>query len=259
MKKKKFGLLVTVLLVVLIGILSAGKIKNLYRELSFYWTEHTQAELKVKAYAEEHGIFYSEYPQSLIDLLERNPEAEDFVLSYPFREEQTEQAFSYDPAEGVPLLMQWDKRWGYLRYGSDVVGLTGCGPMCLAMAGCYVTGDDETFQPSNIVEFASKNGYYSKGNGSSWTLISEGGVKLGLDVKEVPLVKKKIMNYLEAGHPIICAMGKGDFTTTGHYIVLVGTQDGKLRVNDPNSYANSEALWSYEQLESQFRNLWVIQ
>lgn len=90
MKKKKFGLLVTVLLVVLIGILSAGKIKNLYRELSFYWTEHTQAELKVKAYAEEHGIFYSEYPQSLIDLLERNPEAEDFVLSYPFREEQTE-------------------------------------------------------------------------------------------------------------------------------------------------------------------------
>ena len=50
-----------------------------------------------------------------------------------------------------------------------------------------------------------------------------------------------------------------DFTTTGHYIVLVGTEDGLLRVNDPNSYANSEKLWTYEQLESQFRNLWVVE
>ena len=54
-------------------------------------------------------------------------------------------------------------------------------------------------------------------------------------------------------------MGKGDFTTSGHYIVLVGMEEGLLRVNDPNSYANSEKLWPYEQLESQFRNLWVIE
>ena len=44
----------------------------------------------------------------------------------------------------------------------------------------------------------------------------------------------------EAGNPIICAMGKGDFTSSGHYIVLVGTENGLVRVNDPNSYANSE-------------------
>ena len=84
-------------------------------------------------------------------------------------------------------------------------------------------------------------------------------MKLGLQVTEIPLVKKKIMDNLNAGNPIICAMGKGDFTTSGHYIVLVGTEEGLLRVNDPNSYANSEKLWSYEELESQFRNLWVIQ
>ena len=35
--------------------------------------------------------------------------------------------------------------------------------------------------------FASDNGYYVPGSGSSWTLISEGGVKLGFDVKELPL------------------------------------------------------------------------
>ncbi len=257
-KKNRLAIAVTVILILLIGILGLLKIPGLWTEISFYWYDHTETELKVKAYAEEMGIFYCEYPQSLIELLERNPETESFVLNYPFREKEAVEAFSWDRSQGVPLLMQWDTRWGYQKYGSDVVGITGCGPLCLAMAGYYVTGD-ESFHPANMVDFAARNGYYSAGNGSSWTLISEGGVKLGLQVTEIPLVKKKIMNHLEAGDPIICAMGKGDFTTTGHYIVLVGTEDGLIRVNDPNSYANSEKLWSYEQMESQFRNLWVIQ
>ena len=257
-KKKKLAALVTVVRILAIGILGLLKIPGLWTEISFYWYDHTETELKVKAYAEEMGIFYCAYPQSLIELLERNPETESFVLNYPFRDEAALEAFSYDPAEGVPLMMQWDPRWGYQKYGSDVLGITGCGPTCLAMAGYYVTGD-ESFNPAELAAFAQKNGYYSEGNGSSWTLISEGGVKLGLQVKEIPLVKKKIMDHLEAGNPIICAMGKGDFTTTGHYIVLVGTADGLIRVNAPNSYANSEKIWSYEEMESQFRNLWVIQ
>ena len=218
-KKNKLAVWLTVVLVLAIGILGLLKIPGLWTEVSFYWYDHTETELKVKAYAEEKGIFYSEYPQSLIDLLERNPETEDFVLNYPFREETALEAFSYDRSEGVPLMMQWDVRWGYEKYGSNVVGITGCGPVCLAMAGYYVTGDD-SFNPANMVEFAKQNGYYSSGNGSSWTLISEGGPKLGLQVTEIPLVKKKILDHLEAGNPIICAMGKGDFTTSGHYIVL---------------------------------------
>ena len=257
-KRKKISAVLTVTLILVIAILGLTKIPGLWTELTFYWYDHTETELKVKSYAEEMGVFYAEYPQSLIDLLERNPETEAFVLNYPFRKDLAVEAFSYDLSEGVPLMMQWDQRWGYEIYGSDVVGITGCGPTCLAMAGYYVTGD-ESFNPSDMVAFARKNGYYSSGNGSSWTLISEGGVKLGLQVTEIPLVKKKIMDHLEAGNPIICAMGKGDFTTTGHYIVLVGVEDGMIRVNDPNSYANSGRLWSYEQMESQFRNLWVIE
>ena len=256
MKKKTIWL--TVLLVLVILAVGITKLPGLYQEISFYWTDHTETEYKVKAYAEEMDIYYSEYPQSLIDLLERNPETEDFVLNYPFRDSQTLETFEYDLSEGVPLLMQWDKRWGYIQYGSDVVGLTGCGPVCLAMAGYYVSDGDERFHPAKMVEFAWDNGYYAKGSGSSWTLISEGGPELGLDVTEIPLVKKRIMENLEVGNPIICAMGKGDFTTSGHYIVLVGTEDGKIRLNDPNSYANSQKLWTYEEMESQFRNLWVI-
>ena len=120
-----------------------------------------------------------------------------------------------------------------------------------------VSGDD-AFHPAEMIEFAEENGYYAKGYGSSWTLISEGGVKLGLDVTEIPLVKKRITDNLEVGNPIICAMGKGDFTSSGHYIVLIGLKDGKFIVNDPNSPENSQKLWSYEQIQGQIRNLWVI-
>ncbi|MBR4289588.1 MAG: C39 family peptidase [Oscillospiraceae bacterium] len=256
--KKLFRRLILLLIVLAVAYFNADTVKLLWREATFYLSEHTETELKVKRYAEENGVFYGQYPKNLIDLLERNPETEEFVLEYPFREEAELEAFEYDLSAGVPLMMQWDRRWGYSRYGSDMIAITGCGPVCLAMAGYYVTDGDDAFRPEKIAEFSEENGYYSKGNGSSWTLISEGGVKLGLDVTEIPLVKKRIMDNLEVDNPIICSMRAGDFTTSGHYIVLVGTEDGLIRVNDPNSYINSETLWSYEQLEPQIRNLWVI-
>lgn len=221
-------------------------------------SEPTDAELEVRAFAAEAGISARAYPDSLVALLERNPETRDFVLNYPFRQEQTVDMGEYDRTRGVPLLMQWDQRWGYMEYGSDMVAITGCGPVCLAMAGYYVTGDPQ-FSPGNMVAFAAENGYYSKGNGSKWTLISEGGPALGLKVKELPLVEKKIAGYLQAGDPIIAVMGPGDFTSSGHYIVLTGYEDGQLRVNDPNSYANSEKLWPFETFADQVRNLWLIQ
>ena len=67
-----------------------------------------------------------------------------------------------------------------------------------------------------------------------------------------------MVSALEAGNPVILAMGPGDFTTSGHYIVLTGVEDGAFRVNDPNSVKNSCRLWTYEELEGQIRNIWSI-
>ena len=255
--KKGLWLLAGLILAAVIAALAAKPLWYAWLDFSFYWTDHTETELRVKAYAEEQGISIGEYPKSLIQLLERNPETETFVLEYPFREEQEADLSEYANSTSVPLFLQWDPQWGYEKYGSDVIGITGCGPTCLAMVGYYLTGSD-TMNPGDIAAFAQRNGYYESGYGSSWTLISEGGEKLGLTVTELPLVKKKLVDNLEAGNPIILAMGPGDFTTAGHYIVLTGVEDGMFRVNDPNSRANSQRLWSYEELESQIRNIWAI-
>ena len=257
MKTKKSLIAVFVILaVLLIGLLGVKPMYNLYRDISFDWEERSEEEKTVKAYAETMGISYGEYPISLIELFERNPETEGFVLNYPFRKDMAIDLSRYD-RDTVPLFLQWDPMWGYKSYGSDIIAITGCGPTCLAMAGYYLTGD-ENMSPDKIAKFAQRNGYYEAGYGSSWTLISEGAAKLGLEATELPLVKKKIDDALEAGNPVILAVGEGDFTSTGHYIVLAGLEEEGYRVNDPNSRVNSQKIWTYEELEGQIRNIWAI-
>ena len=255
-RKTNWGIILTIM--ICISLLICGGY-FLYRQFSFDPSFLSPAGQIIRAYAIENRIPFRQYPEELIALLDRNPETETFVLEYPIKKDMDIQVdlTQYRGSESVPLFLQWDQQWGYMEYGSGVAGLTACGPVCLSMAAFYLTEDD-AFAPDKMIQFATENGYYSPGNGSSWTLISEGGVKLGFDVTEIPLVKSRIIKNLEVDNPIICAMGPGDFTTSGHYIVMTGYENGMIRINDPNSIANSQKLWKYEDIEGQIRNLWVI-
>jgi hypothetical protein len=66
-----------------------------------------------------------EYPESLLKLLELNPEAEPFVRGYfQNRDKHPEIDLSGEVVQGtIPLFLQWDERWGYETYGSDLNGL----------------------------------------------------------------------------------------------------------------------------------------
>ena len=255
-KRRFLTVFILALSLVLAAVLGARPLYYLYRDISYYFGERTEAEQTVKAFATENHISYGRYPEDLIELLEINPETKVFVLNYPFQTE-TEIDLSGYRRDTVPLFLQWDPMWGYEKYGSGCIGQTGCGPTCLAMAGYYLTGE-ERFNPRDVAEFAAENGYYTSGYGSSWTLISEGAEKLGLTAKELPLVKSKMVEAVENGHPVILALGKGDFTSSGHYIVLAAWADGAFTVNDPNSRIRSEKPWTYEELEGQIRNIWEI-
>ena len=220
--------------------------------------ERTWAQRTVQAYAELSGISYDAYPENMLILLEKNPEAIGFVLRYPEDHGKTYEIdmSEYAHSEDVPLFIQWDQRWGYIPYGNDVAAVTACGPVWLSMVAYHLTGD-ENMSPDKMIQFAIDEGYCVPGNGSAWTLISRGAKKLGLNVKELPLSEGRIPQELQAGNPVICAMGPGDFTTSGHFIVIVNSQDGKLRIHDPNSIARSRQLWDYDQISGQIRNLWT--
>ena len=251
-----YGVLLVILAALILPLFCVKPGYYLYREMEYQYGNPTEEEQMVHAYAQLKDIPYGKYPKDLIALLETSPEARDLVLDYPVRQDMEVDLSAYD-RDTVPLFLQWDPMWGYEKYGGKMMAITGCGPTCLAMAGYYLTGE-ASMNPLTVAEFAEKNGYYARGYGSSWTLISQGAQQLGLHAQELPLVKKKIVTALEEGKPIILAMGEGDFTTSGHYIVLTGWSGDAFRVNDPNSLENSQKLWTYEELEHQIRNIWAI-
>lgn len=157
----------------------------------------------------------------------------------------------------IPLFLQSDKKWADKAYGNSDMGTSGCGPTCLSMVYCGLTGD-RSWTPDKVATMAQEEGYYVEGVGTSWALMTAGAEELGIHGEELALDENSIKNALKEEHPIICAMGPGDFTTEGHFIVLVGlTEEGKLIVNDPNSRKNSEKAWELKQVMGQIKNLWI--
>lgn len=200
-----------------------------------------------------------EYPESLLKLLEKNPETKEFVLNYPKnKDEHVDIDISKEVKQGeIPLFLQWDERWGYETYGDDFLALTGCGPTCLSMIYCGLSGDS-TWNPYKTARMAENSGYYVSGAGSSWDLMTEGASQLGLTAEQVIFDEEHIRSTLEAGIPIICVVGAGDFTDSGHFLVLTGIdEDGKITLNDPNSKIRSKETWDMDQLMRQIKNLWA--
>ena len=197
------------------------------------------------------------YPEQLIELLQNNEETVDFVFDYPEKKDTAPADTVGEVVQGqVPLLLQWDERWGYAFYADDMIAVNGCGPTAIAMVAAGLTGDN-TVTPYKVAQFSAGNGYYAGDSGTSWTLMTDGAQQFGIYGEEMGLSEDEVFSALENGHPIICSMRPGDFTTTGHFIVLTGVEDGKIRVNDPNSRVRSGKLWDYSRLEYQINNLWV--
>lgn len=194
---------------------------------------------------------------TLRELLENNPETADFIKNYPSMKDNPPAEDIGEVTKGViPHLLQWDERWGYQIYGDNMIAVNGCGPTAISMVAAGLTGDG-TITPYKVAKYAEEQGYYTGESGTSWSLMTDGAQQWGIRGEELGLSREEIFSALENGQPIICSMRPGDFTTTGHFIVLAGVEDGKIRVNDPNSVKRSEELWDYETLEYQINNLWA--
>lgn len=202
------------------------------------------------------------YPDKYLELLSKNIETVNFVLDYPnhiSKSDTNKPSIEkyYTPGE-IPLFLQWDKNWGYDMYGEDPIAIDGCAPTSLAMVAVGLTGNTSV-NPLSVSDYAYKNGYYIDGIGSSWSLISEGSKHFGLKSQELPLNKSSILSTLESGSPIILTVGPGTFTSTGHFLVLTGlTNDGKIKINDPNSKLNSSKSWDVDIFLNETKNLWKI-
>ncbi len=199
---------------------------------------------------------HSQYPKELLAALANNPEMEDFVSGYPDRNGITGGITASEKEQEFPLFLQWDRRWGYESYGDSCIGLAGCGPTCLSMVLFYLTRD-ETYTPESIAAYSMKNGYYVEGTGTSWGLMEDVPELYGIKVTSVSRAANNMRAVLDNDGIIICAMGKGDFTISGHYIVVYGYDNEGFMVNDPNCVARSGRRWTFSEIENQIKNIWV--
>lgn len=185
-----------------------------------------------------------------------SPEKADFVLraAYGPRENSAMKQLSVKKGT-IPFLLQYDSRWAFHNYGSTYMGYTACGPACLSMVAAGLTGRAE-YTPEYVADFAEQNGYYIEGTGTSWSLFTDGAAALGLSCEGVDRSESAMKEALRNGGVLIASMSPGDFTSTGHFIVLYKSGLSGFRIYDPSSIERSSRTWSYERLKSQIAQLW---
>ena len=199
-------------------------------------------------------------PEALVTLAENNPEAADFVSRYRQLSRQKYDAGSVDltadtASGGVPHLIQWDDRWGCAPYGESLLAVSGCGPTSLSMVVLALTGNTAV-NPIAVGDYSASQGWYYPGTGTSWELMREGAEHYGLEWEELPLSEELMRQALSEGRLIILSMLPGDFTASGHFIVLSGCSGAGFSVLDPNSRERSR-VWSFDALQGQIANIWA--
>lgn len=201
----------------------------------------------------------TQYPKQLKDLALKNEEALEFVYDYPAEhvKEHTIDLTKEASMDSVPLFVQWDKRWGYEKYSGNFFAASGCGPTTLSMVVVYLTHNREA-SPIAVAKYSKEAGYSVDGSGSSWTLISEGCRHYGVKAKTVALDESRMKAELDEGHPIVVNVGPGDFTDTGHFMVITGYDDEGFSINDPNSIEKSGKRWLFKNISSQIRAVWSM-
>lgn len=201
----------------------------------------------------------TQYPKQLQELALKNEEALEFVYDYPTEHvrEHTIDLTEEASMDSVPLFVQWDKRWGYEKYSGNFFAASGCGPTTLSMVVVYLTHNRDA-SPLAVAKYSKEAGYSVDGSGSSWTLISEGCRHYGVKAKAVSLDESRMKAELDAGHPIVVNVGPGDFTDTGHFMVITGYDDEGFSINDPNSIEKSGKRWLFKNISSQIRAVWSM-
>ena len=197
-------------------------------------------------------------PQRLLDFAEKYPQAREFVNAYPTEAaKEHDMDISGEVQQGtIPYFIQWDKRWGYETYGNGYIADAACGPTCMSMIVCGLTGNTE-FNPYEAACYAQENGYYISGQGTAWSFMTDCAEHFGLKVTSGQVSEDYIREYLSEQTPMICSMYPGDFTYAGHFIVLTGFDEaGNIRVHDPNSPENTQKTWTMEEILPQIHALW---
>ena len=118
-----------------------------------------------------------------------------------------------------------------------------------------VTGKADV-TPYVMGQLATSKGYTDDSSGTYGNFVDVAARHYRLAHRELGITVADLEDYLGRGYIMIASMGPGEFSTSGHFIVITGkSADGKLIIHDPYSKIHTEKSWEPSTIVSQMKRL----
>jgi len=193
------------------------------------------------------------------------------VLNLPLTEDKVDETVNdkYDMIKPV-YYSQKDTKWKSLAYAVDgeksTIGSAGCGPTTMAMVLASLSSI--YIDPLTTCSWSRMKGYKIKASGTSYSYFVPQGKAYGVDVSRVNTsniynkptntAHDKVLDALKNGNWVIACMGKGLWTSSGHYVLVYGYSEGKVYINDSNSTSSTRSCNSWDTFKSQVKYYWIV-
>jgi len=162
---------------------------------------------------------------------------------------------------------QTDKRWASQSYAVKgevtTVGASGCGPTAMAMV--LATWADKRVTPATECAWALKNGFKALRHGTYYAYFAPAARRYGLTCTQLNgasiagqvnhALHATVLAALKAGDLVIACMGPGNWTRSGHFILLwdVDAVRDIAYVNDPASSLPRRIRGSWQLLKKEVK------
>lgn len=173
---------------------------------------------------------------------------------------------------GKPVMYyQTDPKWANHDYSTKgeqtTIKAEGCGITCSAMVISSITG--KTVTPIDTAEWSKSHGYKALKQGTYYAYfkpqMAEYGIKcrmmnsVNCYNKPNASVHKEVRKSLEDGNWIIAVAGKGDFTSSGHYILCYAMDGDNVLINDPYNKKEICSKMPWDRFIKQQKYYWEIE
>jgi len=166
--------------------------------------------------------------------------------------------------------LQKDARWKNEPYRvngeTSTIGSAGCGPTSASML--IASLKDGSVTPKVLADWSMSHGYKALRQGTSYSYFIPQFKEYGIECKRLNTASvygntnSEIHNIakeeLLKGNILIACMGKGNWTSSGHYIVAYGYEDGNVLINDPASTKEGRLKNTWKLFTSQVKYYWSI-
>lgn len=165
---------------------------------------------------------------------------------------------------------QGDSKWGSLPYRvageTSTIKSAGCGPT--AMADVLSAIVSPYVNPVTCSAWSKQQGYKVLNSGTSYNYPVAQAKAYGVNVRRLNTsniygkpdnsVHTFAMSELLNGNWLIACMGKGNWTSSGHYVVAYGYSNGNVYICDPASSKATRLCNTWNLFKSQVKYYWVV-